>query len=142
MSTQPAYASSPILGVASISTANTGRDGSGTIAQLAVGRGAGTRIERIEFRAAATTTAGMVRVFKRNTGLTLNGDGTINSYSAPTWVLIREIPVAAVTVGAAVEGANGSWAPAGGIALAPHEQIGVSTHNAEAINVAAYGGHL
>ncbi len=142
MSTQPAYASAPALAVANISTANTARDGTGTIATLVVGRSPGTRIERIEYRAAVTTTAGMVRIFKKDSGLTLNADGTVASYSSPTWRLIKELTVSAVTVGANTEGANGSWAPTGGIALGPYEQIGVSTHAAESINVVAYGGHL
>ena len=142
MSTQPAYAAAPVVGVANISTANTARDGTGTITQLVVGRVPGTRIERIEYRATVTTTAGMVRIFKKDSGLTLSADGTVSSYSAGTWRLIKELTVSAVTVGANTEAANGSWAPTGGIALGPFEQLGVSTHAAEAINVIAYGGHL
>lgn len=142
MSTQPAYAAAPALGVVNISTANTARDGTGTIGQLIVGRPPGTRIERIEFRAAVTTTAGMVRIFKKSDGLTLAADGTISSYSAGTWRLIKELPVSAVTVGANTEAANGSWSPTGGLSLGPYEQLGAATHAAESINVVAYGGHL
>lgn len=142
MSTQPAYAAMPVLGIAAVSTANTARDGSGTIVQLVVGRGSGTRVERIEYRAAQTTTAGMVRIFKKANGLTLAADGTVASYSAPTWILIKELTVSAVIASNTVECANGSWSPTGGIALAPYEQLGASTAIAESINVVAYGGHL
>lgn len=142
MSTQPAYAATPVLATAEISTANTGRDGTGTITTLVVGRNPGTRIERVTAQATSTTTAGFVRVFKRDNGLTLNADGTVASYSAPTWRLLREIAIAAATPSGTVAAATGEWAPDGGIALAPHESLGVSTHNAEAFTVNAVGGHL
>lgn len=142
MSTQPAYASSAVLAVQAISTANTARDGTGTIATLVVGRVPGTRIEKILVQASGTTTAGFVRVFKKDTGLTLNADGTVASYSAPTWRLIKEIAISAATPSASVAAATGEWAPDNGITLSPHESFGVSTHNAENFNVFAIGGHL
>lgn len=142
MSTQPAYAASPVLGAVAISTANTARDGTGTIAAIAVGRNPGTRIEKVMVQASGTTTAGFVRIFKRDSGLTLNADGTVASYSSPTWRLLKEIAIAAATPSASVAAATGEWAPDGGIALAPHESLGASTHNAETFNVIPVGGHL
>lgn len=142
MSTQPSYAASGVLAVQAISTANTARDGTGTIATLVVGRNPGTRIEKILVQASGTTTAGFVRVFKKDNGLTLNADGTVASYSAPTWRLIKEIAVAAATPSASVAASTGEWAPDGGITLAPHESLGVSTHNAESLNAFVIGGHL
>jgi hypothetical protein len=143
MSVQPSYAAQPIgFGPVVVSAANTNRDGTGTIVQIAVGRGPGTRIERVRAHASVTTTVGMVRIFKKGTGLTRNADGTIASYSAPTWRLIAEIPVTAITVGANTAGFDGEWAPTDGHNLADGEQLGASTHNAESFNVEAWGGHL
>jgi hypothetical protein len=144
MSVQPAYASAPIgFGPVNFATANTNRDGTGTIAQIAVGRaGAGTRVERVRVHAAVTTTAGMIRIYKKGTGLTLNADGSVASYSAPTWRLIYEIRVTAITASASDAAFDGEWAPTNGYMLAAYEQLGVSTHNAEAFNAEALGGHL
>lgn len=143
MSVQPAYAAAPIgFGPVNFATANTNRDGTGTIAQIAVGRAAGTRVERVRVHAAVTTTAGMIRIYKKGTGLTRAADGTVASYSAPTWRLIYEIPVTAITASASVAAFDGEWAPTNGHMLADGEQLGVSTHNAEAFNAEAWGGHV
>ena len=47
MATTPAFASTPRIGVAAVSTANTARDGTGTIVDILTGVAAGTRIDRI-----------------------------------------------------------------------------------------------
>jgi hypothetical protein len=143
MSVQPAYAAQPIgFGPVQISTANTNRDGTGTIAQIAVGRGPGTRVERVRVHAAVTTTLGMVRIFKKASGLARNADGTFASYTSPTWRLIAEVAVSAITVGASTAAFDGEWTPTDGHMLADGEQLGASTHNAETFNVEAWGGHL
>lgn len=143
MSVQPSYAAQPIgFGPVAISTANTNRDGTGTIAQIAVGRGPGTRVEKVAVQASVTTTAGMIRIYKKASGLTRNADGTFASYSAPTWRLVQEIAVAAITVSASVEGFVAEWAPTNGYMLADGEQLGASTHNAESFNIEAWGGAL
>lgn len=142
MSTQPAYQAAPVIGAAAFSTANTARDGSGTIGTLVVGRNPGTRIEKVMVKASGTTTGGMVRIFKRDNGLTLNADGTVASFATPTWRLIYELPVTAITPSATLAAFAGEWAPDGGITLAPHESLGVATHNAETFNAFAVGGHL
>lgn len=143
MSVQPAYAAVPIgFGPVNFATANTNRDGTGTIATIAVGRAPGTRIEKVLVKSPATTTAGMVRIYKKGTGLTRAADGSIASFSAPTWRLLFEIAVSALTPSATVKGFTDEWAPTNGIVLADGEQLGVSTHNAETFNAEAIGGHL
>lgn len=142
MSAQPQYGALPIVGVANVSAANINRDGTGTIVQIAVARPPGTRIQSVKVKAIVTTTAGMVRIFRKGNGLTFNADGTIASFAAPSWQLIEELPIAAATVSATVEGAEAEWTPTDGIDLGPYEQLGVSTHNAESMNVIARGQHL
>lgn len=143
MSVQPSYAAQPIgFGPVAISTANTNRDGTGTIAQIAVGRGPGTRIEKVAVQASASTTAGMIRIYKKASGLARNTDGTFASYSAPTWRLVQEIPVTVITGSGTVAEFYAEWAPTNGYMLADGEQLGVSTNNAETFNVEAWGNHL
>lgn len=142
MSVQPQYAAAPISPVVNFTTANTNRDGTGTIAVLATGRLPGTRIERVLLKAAATTTAGMLRIFKRDSGIARNADGSIASYTAPTWRLIREIAVSAVTPSGTVASWEGEYAPTNGLTLADGDQLGIATNNAEAFNAQVLGGNL
>lgn len=143
MSVQPQYGATPIgFGPVNFATANTNRDGTGTIAQIAVGRGPGTRVEKVRAKAAVTTTAGMIRIYKKGRGIAFAVDGTIASYSAPTWRLIAELIVSAITPGAATKSWEDEWTPTYGLVLAEGEQLGVSTHNAETFNAEAWGNHL
>lgn len=82
MSTSPQYASFPLLGAATISTANTNRDGTGTMGTVLTAGTNGSRVDDIDITAQGTTTAGMVRLFIH--------DGT----TARLW---REVPVTANT---------------------------------------------
>lgn len=142
MSVQPQYAASPICPEVNFSTANTNRDGTGAIAVLATGRAPGTRVERVLVKAAGTTTGGMIRIFKRGSGLTMNADGSIASHTTPTWRLVAEIAVGAVTPSGTLATWEGSWAPVNGFNLERFDQLGISTHNAEAFNAVALGGNL
>ena len=57
------FANVPRTSGVAISTANTARDGSGTVGQVIAAGANGSRIDRIRVQAQATTTAGMVRLF-------------------------------------------------------------------------------
>jgi len=70
------------LGLVVILTANTNRDGSGTIGSLLTGTSSGTIIKRIVIKAQGSTTQGMIRLFH---------------YDGTTTRLFKEIPVPAVT---------------------------------------------
>ena len=129
MATQAQYVSTPQVWAVSLSTANTGKDGTGAAPTLVTGAATpGTRIDRIRFIAVGTTTAGMVRVF-------LN-DGT-------TKRMIRELTVDAITPSGTVPGWEKEWTFGDGLVLPSASwSILVSTHNAEAFNVFAFGGNL
>lgn len=142
MSVQPAYAAIPNAPVVNFSTANTNRDGTGTIATLLTARAPGTRIERVNVKAAGTTTAGMVRIYKKTNGLARNADGSFASYTGPTWRLIAEIAVTAITPSASLATFEGAWTPTNGFTMEDGEQLGVSTHNAEAFNAWVQAGNL
>jgi hypothetical protein len=59
----PAFTSAPRLGFASISTANTGRDGTGTIADIVTGVAAGTIISEIVLKATGDPADSIVTIF-------------------------------------------------------------------------------
>lgn len=128
--TTPIFTLTPIVGAAAISTANTNRDGTGTIGTVITGGTEGTRISRITVKATVTTTAGMVRLYI--------GDDA----GTPNIRLWREIVVTAITVAAATAGfvyvmnLTGESA----LILPPNYTLRASTHNAEAFNVFAEGG--
>lgn len=127
MADSPAFAVTPRLAAVNIATANTNRDGTGTVATLITGAATGTRIAEIVVQARGTTTAGMVRVFLF--------DGT-------TYRFLDEISVAAATVSATVKGTRVSTAYNNLILPNASWSIVVATHNAESIDVIAFGADL
>ena len=114
--------------VAQVSTANTNRDGTGTIVDIITGVAAGTRINKITVKAVGTTTAGMVRIYLF--------DGTNTR-------LYYESAVSAITAGASTKTFteiilfNDSDAP---ILPSSSAKIQASTHNAETFNIFVEGG--
>lgn len=127
MADSPAFAVTPRLAAVNIATANTNRDGTGTVATLITGAATGTRIAEIVVQARVTTTAGMVRVFLF--------DGT-------TYRFFDEISVAAATVSATVKGTRVSTTYNNLILPSASWSIVVATHNAESIDVTALGADL
>lgn len=130
MAIQAQYASVPKVGVGQISTANTARDGTGTIGTVFTAGSNGSRIDMIDVQATATTTAGMVRLFVHN--------GT-------NAILLGELPVVAVTP----SGTNPAFSAQLNtntmtqllpIVLPTGWSLRASTNNAEAFNVIAFGG--
>lgn len=66
MAATPNYASTPRIGVAAVSTANTNRDGTGTIVDVLVGVAAGTRIDRVVAKATGDPADSIVTLFIHN----------------------------------------------------------------------------
>ena len=88
MATTAQYASTPRGAFAQVSTANTNRDGTGTLATVFTAGSNGSRVDDIWIVGTGTTTAGVVRLF-------LN-DGT----NSRLW---REIIVTAITPSTTVQ---------------------------------------
>lgn len=133
--TQPIYPAKVIGAEVSISTANTNRDGTGTIGTLytataASSGGVGAIVQSITVNATGTTTAGVIRLYRHN---------------GSTYFLIREILVTAITPGASTkswtiptsEGADVNGRLALNLLLEPGDSIRASTHNAETFHVTA-----
>lgn len=121
MSTTANFFSTPRTAVAQVTTANTARDGTGTIATVITGAASGTRIDDIEINATGTTTAGVIRLFLH--------DGT-NAR------LLREILVGAITPSTSVAAFNTRLTDLGIILASASWSLRASTNNAETFNVA------
>ena len=136
MAANPQYPAFTTGGEVAFSTANTNRDGTGTLATLYTARAAGPATGGngamglwLSIRATGTTTAGMLRVYRHN--------GT-------TAFLLAEFNVGAITPSATVLAFSLSSVTAlstvvdvfgripFNVALDPGDSIRVSTHNAEA----------
>lgn len=63
MATTPTFTSTPRHGVASVSTANTNRDGSGTIVDLLTGATSGTKVNEIVVKATGDPADSVVTLF-------------------------------------------------------------------------------
>lgn len=121
--TTPIFALTPILAVAQVSTANTNRDGTGTLADVVTGATEGTRIDKIYIKAVGTTTGGMIRFFIY--------DGANNR-------LWKEVIVAPITPSATVESFSSSFAT--DLIIPSTYKLKASTEKAETFNIEAVGG--
>jgi hypothetical protein len=130
MATEPIFTSTPVIGMVQITTANTARDGSGTLGKIITGGINGTRITRITVQAVGNTAAGIVRLYI--------GDNA----GTPNIRLWREIPVPIVTASAVVAGFNYTLDLMGerALILPAGFTLQAAPHNAENFNVYAEGG--
>ena len=130
MATSASFAATPKNTGAAISTANTGRDGSGTLGTVYTAGASGSRIDSIVVQATGTTTAGMIRFF-------------LSIDAGTTKRLIGEVPVVAVTASATVPvwqalltSQNSSFLQ-NGLVLQASAILYAATNNAESFNVVA-----
>jgi hypothetical protein len=143
MATNAQYTKNARQASVAISTANTNRDGTGTMtivwtapAFVDATNPGGSRIERIIIQATGTTTAGMVRLFVSN-------DATANS--AANTFLYEEVPVTAATPSSTVTAYNTTlqavtYQTLFPIMIGPGSTLRVSTANAESFVITAMGG--
>lgn len=128
MASAPSFAATPRVDAVAIATANTNRDGTGTIGTVFTAGASGSRIERVRIQASVTTTAGVVRLFLH--------DGS-------AYFLIKEVLVTAITPSTTVAAysADVDFSDLSQlIILESGWSLRASTHNAENFNVAAFGG--
>jgi hypothetical protein len=108
-----------------ISTANTNRDGTGTIGTVFTAeRHERLEIDRIVIEATGTTTAGVVRLYVH--------DGS-------TAFLEMEVLIGAITPSTTVSTFRREIVPAKPIRLGAGWSLRASTHNAETFNIHGYG---
>lgn len=124
--TSPIFTDTVRYAAATISTANTNRDGTGTIGTVFTAGADGSLISKVRANAIVTTTAGMVRLYV---------------YTGSVYYLIAELTVDAITVSGTVAAWVEDWTPPGGSLLLPSgHSLRASTHNAESFNIHAIGG--
>lgn len=129
MAASPQFISTPRIGVASLSSANTALDGSGSITTLITGAAAGTRVLEVDTQCSATSAAALVNIF-----LSLDGGST--------WTLFDQITVTAATVSNTVKGNRNAATYANLILPNTSAVLGVTTSVAQATKVYALGGDL
>jgi hypothetical protein len=127
VATSPTFTGTPRVGSAQVSAANTNRDGTGTVVDVLTGVAAGTKVFEVRVHATVTTTAGMVRLYY---------------YDGTNTRLFDEIPVTAVTGSASLAEFDAVRPYSNLILAGATHKLQASTHNAEAINVFAFGGDL
>lgn len=127
MAANPSFISTPRIGVASVSTANTAIDGTGTITDLITGVAAGTRILEIDAQCSATSAAALINLFLWN--------GT-------AWTLFDQISITAATISNTVK-ANRNFTAYTNLVLPDATwKVGCTTTISQATRVYALGGDL
>ncbi len=66
MASTPTYPSAPRIGIGAVSTANTDRDGTGTIVDILTGVAAGTQVSRVVAQATGNPADSVVTLFLYN----------------------------------------------------------------------------
>jgi hypothetical protein len=127
MSTTPEFVSVVRTAVGQVTTANTNRDGTGTIATIFTAGSSGSRIENVTIQAAVTTTAGMVRLYIH--------DGT-NARLFFEKAITAATPSATVKAFTATIG-FGDVMP---LLLANGYSLRASTEKTETFNIIVFGG--
>ncbi len=126
MAAAPAFAATPRAACGALSTANANRDGTGTIETVFTAGASGSKIEEVRITPAATTTAGMVRLYL---------------YDGSTYHLLSEHSIAAKTL-SATSGATTTTLAYDNLLLPSGWSLRASTEKAEAIKVFAFGGNF
>ncbi len=124
----PIFVQAPRCAIGSLATANTNRDGSGTLATIFTAGANGSRIEHIDITAYGTTTAGVIRLYIH--------DGS-------TAFLWKEVLVTAITPSASIAVWSASVdcsLPSNVLIMPTGYSLRASTHNAENFRVNAIGG--
>lgn len=121
----PRFPLTPVATPVVISTANTNRDGTGTINTVITSGTDGTRVDGVRIQATGTTTAGVVRLF---------------TYDGATWRLLAEILVTAITPSTTIQAWSYDWIPPVPLVLPTGVNLGASTHNAESFAVHPIAG--
>ena len=129
MASSPAFIATGRVAAVNVATANTATDGTGTIASLIAGVAAGTRVNEIDVKCAATSAAAQINLF-------------ISSDTGSTWKIFDSVTVTAVTQSATVAGFRGSASYTNLILPSAAHIIGVTTTISQSTNVVALGGDL
>lgn len=122
------FPAAPKAFVGKCTVANTNRDGTGTLVDLADGGLNGARIDRVEYAAEGQSHAGMLRFFVK--------DGA-------NYYLLKEISIPSRLPSAVVTATTGEWVRTDGqplVLLGANQTLSVACDTADVIDVVAMGG--
>jgi hypothetical protein len=123
----PYYYGTPKTAIGQAVTANSGRDGSGTLADVFSGGANGSVLVGVAVQAIGTVSDGMVRLF--------HYDGSNNR-------LLAEIEVTATTPSASAAAFEAVWAPTFPVVIPSGGKLKASTETGDDFNVVASYGDL
>ena len=123
--TTPIFTDTAICASAAIATANTNRDGTGTIGTVYSAGADGGRVAYVRVQATVATTVGVVRLF---------------IHTGAAYFLWKELLVTAITPSTTVEAYSIEYVPTEALVLPTGYSLRASTHNAENFNVFVHGG--
>ena len=124
MATTPAFASTVKAWNVSISSADTSRTAPTNVGTLVTAGASGSRIDEVTITAAGTSTTNVVRLFV---------------YSGSVYYLYQEVLISAITPSASVT-AFTTTLTFNSLVLPSGYSLRVTTNNAEAYHVSAFGG--
>jgi hypothetical protein len=127
--TTPIFTLTPVVAVATVSAANTARDGTGTIVAVLTGGTNGTRIEFITIKATVTTSAGAIAFYIDP------GTGTFHLW---TEVLVTAVTASTTVAAFQTELVRTDGLPV--ITLPATYRLGASTEIANNFRIIAHGG--
>lgn len=133
MATSAQYASTPVFGSATLTTADTSLTAPTTVGTVLTAGASGTRIDYIEVQGVATTVAGLINLFV---------------FDGSNYILWSQVPVQAVTSGVtapafqSVLSSNGNANIMPLIIPAGHSLRVTTSVNQTGIRVNAYGGNF
>lgn len=131
--TDPIFPLTPNIGWGTVATANTAKDGTGTVVTIFTAGSNGSRVDRVRYKAMGTNTATALRIF-------------INNGSDPTTAtnntLCREETVASTTLSEVAALTNGEIVFPEGLILKNGYKLNITigTTVAAGLHVSAYGG--
>ncbi len=126
----PIFVQTPRHVCVAISTANTNRDGSGTIGTIFTAGSNGSLVDHIDIVATGTTTVGVVRLYIHNGSAAFLWREFLVSAHPPSTSVMTWTRIVDCT-----PPENGLYLPSGW-------SLRASTHNAETFNVHVIGGDL
>ncbi|MGH8562711.1 MAG: hypothetical protein ACREXW_00970 [Gammaproteobacteria bacterium] len=130
--TSPIFGLTPVLSWGEIATANTAKDGTGTVVTIFTAGANGARVDKIRYKAKGTNVATVLRVFTNN--------GSTNATAANN-SLYHEETVAATTLSEVAALTNGEVAIPDGLLLPAGYKLNITigTTIAAGLHVSAQG---
>ena len=131
--TSPIFGLTPVVGWGVLDTANTAKDGTGTVVTIFTAGANGARVDKIRYKAKGTNVATVLRIFENN--------GSTNA-TAGNNTLIREETIAATTLSEVAALLNGEIDFPEGLVLPAGYKLNstIGTTISAGLHVSGHGG--